>query len=120
MNSSATALDLELAEGIVIADRVGKTHCVFLVGLHRAERGMAARMMGGDVMVTSEPGKGLVFTVRLLGGMIEAIDLATSIARASGSTSVTSCVGACLFFSGELCEQPLSFEQQRLRASHQP
>jgi light-regulated signal transduction histidine kinase (bacteriophytochrome) len=27
-----------------------------------------ARMMGGDVMVTSEPGKGSVFTVRLPGG----------------------------------------------------
>jgi signal transduction histidine kinase len=25
-------------------------------------------MMGGDVTVTSEPGKGSVFTVRLLGG----------------------------------------------------
>ena len=27
-----------------------------------------ARMMGGDVIVTSEPGKGSVFTVRLPGG----------------------------------------------------
>jgi signal transduction histidine kinase len=26
-------------------------------------------MMGGDVTVTSEPGKGSVFTVRLPGGM---------------------------------------------------
>jgi exodeoxyribonuclease V alpha subunit len=34
-----TALDLELAEGIVIADSVGETRCVFLAGLHRAERG---------------------------------------------------------------------------------
>ena len=33
-----TALDLELAEGIVIADSVGKTRCVFPAGLHRAER----------------------------------------------------------------------------------
>jgi exodeoxyribonuclease V alpha subunit len=38
-----TALDLELAEGIVIADCVGETPCVFLVGLHRAERGIAER-----------------------------------------------------------------------------
>jgi Holliday junction resolvasome RuvABC DNA-binding subunit len=33
-----TALDLELQEGTVIADRVGETPCVFLAGLHRAER----------------------------------------------------------------------------------
>jgi signal transduction histidine kinase len=29
--------------------------------------GRLARMMGGDVTVTSEPGKGSVFTVRLPG-----------------------------------------------------
>jgi hypothetical protein len=33
---------------------------------------------------------------------------------------VTSCFGASLLFSGKLCEQLLSFEQQSLRASHQP
>jgi exodeoxyribonuclease V alpha subunit len=33
-----TALDLEVQEGTVIADRVGETPCVFLAGLHRAER----------------------------------------------------------------------------------
>jgi len=30
-----TALDLELQEDTVIADRVGETPCVFLAGLHR-------------------------------------------------------------------------------------
>ena len=40
-----TALDLELAEGIVIADSVGETACVFLAGLHRAERGIAERLL---------------------------------------------------------------------------
>ena len=40
-----TALDLELAEGTVIADRVGETSCVFLTGLHRAERTIAERLM---------------------------------------------------------------------------
>jgi signal transduction histidine kinase len=30
-------------------------------------RQLIARMMGGDVTVTSEPGKGSVFTVRLPG-----------------------------------------------------
>ena len=39
-----TALDLELQEGTVIADRVGETPCVFLAGLHRAERTVAERL----------------------------------------------------------------------------
>src|SRR3954467_8747333 len=39
-----TALDLELQEGAVVADRVGATPCVFLAGLHRAERTIAERM----------------------------------------------------------------------------
>src|SRR5437016_973429 len=39
-----TALDLELQEGTVVADRVGETPCVFLAGLHRAERTIAERM----------------------------------------------------------------------------
>src|SRR5213080_4273599 len=38
------ALDLELQEGTVIADRVGETPCVFLAGLHRAERTVAERL----------------------------------------------------------------------------
>src|ERR1700757_1332686 len=40
-----TALDLELTEGRVIADRVGETACVFLSGLHRAERAVAERLL---------------------------------------------------------------------------
>src|SRR6186997_113598 len=39
-----TALDLELQEGTVIADQVGETPCVFLAGLHRAERTIADRL----------------------------------------------------------------------------
>jgi signal transduction histidine kinase len=38
-------------------------------GLGLAITRKLARMMGGDVIVTSEPGKGSVFTVRLPGGM---------------------------------------------------
>ena len=38
------ALDLELQEGTVIADQVGETPCVFLAGLHRAERTIAERL----------------------------------------------------------------------------
>src|SRR5271154_4010284 len=40
-----TALDLELREGTVVADRVGETPCVFLAGLHRAERTIAERLV---------------------------------------------------------------------------
>ena len=40
-----TALDLELQEGTVVADRVGETPCVFLSGLYRAERTIAERLM---------------------------------------------------------------------------
>ena len=38
-----TAIELELQEGTVVADRVGETPCVFLTGLHRAERTIAER-----------------------------------------------------------------------------
>jgi exodeoxyribonuclease V alpha subunit len=40
-----TALDLELADGTVIADRLGDTACVFLAGLYRAERAIAERLL---------------------------------------------------------------------------
>src|SRR6516225_8162175 len=40
-----TALELELQEGTVIADRVGETPCIFLAGLHRAERTIAHRLI---------------------------------------------------------------------------
>src|SRR5437763_13297686 len=40
-----TALELELQEGPVVADRVGEKPCIFLAGLHRAERTIAHRLM---------------------------------------------------------------------------
>ena len=40
-----TAFDLELSDGTVIADDVGKTPCVFLAGLHQAERVIADRLV---------------------------------------------------------------------------
>ncbi len=40
-----TALDLELQDGNVVADNVGETPCVFLAGLHRAERTIAERLV---------------------------------------------------------------------------
>jgi exodeoxyribonuclease V alpha subunit len=39
-----TALDLELAEGTVIADTVRETACIFLAGLYRAEQVIAERI----------------------------------------------------------------------------
>ncbi len=39
-----TALDLELADGAVIADAVGGTPCIFLAGLYRAEQVIAERL----------------------------------------------------------------------------
>jgi exodeoxyribonuclease V alpha subunit len=43
--SIRTALDLELRDGTVIADRVGETECIFLAGLHGAERAVAERLL---------------------------------------------------------------------------
>ena len=40
-----TALDLELAEGTVVAAAVAATDCVFLAGLYRAERVIAERFL---------------------------------------------------------------------------
>ena len=40
-----TALELELSEGNVIADRVGETACTFLAGLYRAEQTIADRLI---------------------------------------------------------------------------
>ena len=40
-----TALELELAEGNVVADTVGETPCISLAGLHRAERVIAERLL---------------------------------------------------------------------------
>lgn len=40
-----TALGLELSEATVIADQVGETPCVFLAGLHKAERLIGERLL---------------------------------------------------------------------------
>src|SRR5205814_2770120 len=39
-----TALDLELAEGTVVADEVDEQRCIFLPGLYHAEREIAERL----------------------------------------------------------------------------
>ena len=38
-------MDLELADGTVIADTVGETSCIFLAGLYRAEKVIAERLL---------------------------------------------------------------------------
>jgi len=40
-----TALDLELTDGTVIADRLRETDCIFLASLYRAERAIAERLL---------------------------------------------------------------------------
>jgi exodeoxyribonuclease V alpha subunit len=40
-----TALNLELADGTVVADKVGETACIFLGGLYRAEQIVAERLL---------------------------------------------------------------------------
>ena len=38
------AMEAERAAGVLVADRVGETPCIFLAGLHQAERAIAARV----------------------------------------------------------------------------
>jgi exodeoxyribonuclease V alpha subunit len=40
-----TALDLELADGTVIADSLGETDCTFLANLYRAEQAIAEKLL---------------------------------------------------------------------------
>ena len=65
------ALDLEVSEGTVIADNVGETRCVFLAGLHRAERGIAERLMrlanGPLPWSWIDPGKALPWVEERIG-----------------------------------------------------
>ena len=66
-----TALDLELQEGTVVADRVGETPCVFLSGLHRAERTIAERLIrlanGTLPWPWIDPGKALPWAEKHIG-----------------------------------------------------
>src|ERR1700683_4387478 len=66
-----TALDLELQEGTGVADRVGETPCVFLAGLHRAERTIAERLLrlanGTLPWAWIDPGKALPWVEQRIG-----------------------------------------------------
>lgn len=48
-----SALDLELTEGIVVADTIGDAPCIFLSGLYRAEKTIAERLR--NVLCGSPP-----------------------------------------------------------------
>ena len=61
-------------------------------GLGLAISRKLARMMGGDVTVTSEPGKGSVFTVRLPGGGIDS-SKTQMLPRLAALQYVASCAG---------------------------
>ena len=65
------ALDLELADGTVVADTVEDTPCIFLGGLHRAERAIAARILdiaaGEPSWPRIDPGKALPWVERRTG-----------------------------------------------------
>ena len=66
-----TALDLELHQGSVIAERVGETPCVFLAGLHRAERTIAERLIrlatGALPWPSIDPDKALPWVEKQIG-----------------------------------------------------
>jgi exodeoxyribonuclease V alpha subunit len=65
------ALELELQEGTVIADRVGETPCAFLAGQHRAERTIAERLIrlanGKLPWSWIDPGKALPWVEQRIG-----------------------------------------------------
>ncbi len=66
-----TALDLELADGTVVADTVEDTPCIFLGGLHRAERAIAGRILdiaaGAPSWPRIDPDKALPWVERMTG-----------------------------------------------------
>ena len=82
-----TALELELAEGTVVADTVEETPCIFLGGLHRAERAIAGRLLeiasGKSPWPDIDPDKALPWVERKTGlalapGQADAVRVALS------------------------------------------
>src|SRR5262245_7826690 len=87
-----TALDLELADGAVIADMVGEKSCVFLAGLYRAERGIAERLL--------QLGTGkLPWPSIDLGKAMPWIEQRTGLVLAE--SQIGRCAGACLQGAGD-------------------
>ena len=82
-----TALDLELAEGTVVADTVEDIPCIFLGGLYRAERAIAGRLLGiatgQPLWPDIDPDKALPWVARKTGlalapGQADAVRMALS------------------------------------------
>src|SRR5690349_5723952 len=89
-----TALELELQEGTLIADRVSETSCVFLAGLHRAERTIADRLMrllnGKLPWPWIDPAKALPWVEKHIGlALAESQDAAIRLALTSKVLVVT-------------------------------
>ena len=104
-----TALDLELADGTVVADTVEDTPCIFLGGLHRAERAIAGRILdiaaGEPSWPRIDPDKALPWVERRTGlalapGQAEAVRtaLASKVSVITGGPGVgkTTIVNAIL------------------------
>ena len=104
-----TALDLELADGTVVADSVEDTRCIFLGGLHRAERAIAGRLLdiaaGEPSWPRIDPDKALPWVERRTGlalarGQAEAVRtaLASKVSVITGGPGVgkTTIVNAIL------------------------
>jgi exodeoxyribonuclease V alpha subunit len=89
-----TALELELQEGTLIADRVSETSCVFLAGLHRAERTIAdrlTRLLNGKLpWPWIDPAKALPWVEKHIGlALAESQDAAIRLALTSKVLVVT-------------------------------
>ncbi len=96
-----TALDLELADGAVIADMVGDKPCVFLAGLYRAERGIAERLLqlgtGALPWPWIDPDKAIPWIA------------GSSLAHATPPSAADTYVGMCLYWgmgSGTIEKRP--------------
>src|ERR1700741_265959 len=92
------ALDLERTEGTVIADSVGETSCVFLAGLHRAERSIAEQLIrlanGTLPWPWINPDKALPWVEERIGlTLAESQVAAIRLAFMSKSLVMTSCPG---------------------------
>jgi exodeoxyribonuclease V alpha subunit len=119
-----TALDLELADGTVIADRLGGTDCVFLAGLYRAERAIAERLLaltkGNPPWPSIDPAKAIPWIEQRIGlTLAESQNAAVGTAIASKVLVITGGPGwarppsstpSCAFsrrkMSGSCCVHP--------------